>query len=289
MIIGGLALAGIPILNGFWSKELVLEAGHEGGPLVGVGSSCWSGAGLTALYTLRFLSMVFFGEPRGGKHVHDAGPAMKVALVPLAFGTLTTWLLAGDFGHFLGKALPPEHEVEGTSVLLANDRHRSGHVPGARRGGAGPGGVVAARANWRQSPARCAASARWRRTVSASRRSTAASIRVTEELGRVAARDAQRGAELERPGDPRRRWSCCSASWRSEGPDPMNPTLALTWLLLLPLVAVAGDLPGRPNQRAARRDSAAPARWLSVLTLAADRGSALVRGQRRAGAAARFR
>jgi NADH-quinone oxidoreductase subunit L len=117
MIIGGLALAGIPILNGFWSKELVLEAGHEGGPL-------WAwlfmlvGAGLTALYTLRFLSMVFFGQARHAKHVHDAGLAMKIALVPLAFGTLTTWLLAGDFGHFLGKALPAGHEVEGTSALL---------------------------------------------------------------------------------------------------------------------------------------------------------------------------
>jgi NADH-quinone oxidoreductase subunit L len=31
-IIGALALAGLPILNGFWSKELVLEAGLEGGP-----------------------------------------------------------------------------------------------------------------------------------------------------------------------------------------------------------------------------------------------------------------
>jgi NADH-quinone oxidoreductase subunit L len=117
MVIGGLALAGIPILNGFWSKELVLEAGHEGGPL-------WAwlfmlvGAGLTALYTLRFLSMVFFGAPRHAKHVHDAGIAMKIALVPLALGTLTTWLIAGDFGHFLGKALPAEHEVEGTSAVL---------------------------------------------------------------------------------------------------------------------------------------------------------------------------
>jgi NADH-quinone oxidoreductase subunit L len=117
MIIGGLALAGVPILNGFWSKELVLEAGHEGGPL-------WAwlfmvvGAGLTALYTLRFLSMVFFGQPRHAKHVHDAGVAMKIALVPLAIGTLTTWLLAGDFAHFLGKALPPGHEVEGTAAVL---------------------------------------------------------------------------------------------------------------------------------------------------------------------------
>jgi NADH-quinone oxidoreductase subunit L len=117
MVIGGLALAGIPILNGFWSKELVLEAGHEGGPL-------WAwlvmlvGAGLTALYTFRFLQMVFWGEARGGAHVHDAGPAMKVALVPLALGTLTTWLLAGDFWHFLGKALPGGHEAESTGALL---------------------------------------------------------------------------------------------------------------------------------------------------------------------------
>jgi NADH-quinone oxidoreductase subunit L len=117
MIIGGLALAGLPILNGFWSKELVLEAGHEGGPL-------WAwlvmvlGAGLTALYTLRFLSMVFFGEPKHAKHVHDAGVAMKIALVPLALGTLTTWLVAGDFAHFLGKVLPAGHEVEGTAAVL---------------------------------------------------------------------------------------------------------------------------------------------------------------------------
>jgi NADH-quinone oxidoreductase subunit L len=50
--------------------------------------------------------------------VHDAGPAMKTALVPLALGTLTTWLLAGQFGQFLGKALPQGHEVESTGALL---------------------------------------------------------------------------------------------------------------------------------------------------------------------------
>ncbi|HOC18703.1 MAG TPA: NADH-quinone oxidoreductase subunit L, partial [Vicinamibacterales bacterium] len=81
MIVGALALAGIPVVNGFWSKELVLEVGHEGGP-----AWAWAvmlmGAGLTALYTLRFVTMVFYGEPRGTRHVYDAGPAMKVALVP---------------------------------------------------------------------------------------------------------------------------------------------------------------------------------------------------------------
>ena len=117
MVIGGLALAGIPIVNGFWSKELVLEAGFEGGPV-------WAyavmivGAGLTALYTFRFLTMVFYGVPRAG-HVHEAGPAMKVALIPLALGTLVTWLLAGQFWEFLKTALPVEQrEVEATAQIL---------------------------------------------------------------------------------------------------------------------------------------------------------------------------
>jgi NADH-quinone oxidoreductase subunit L len=123
MIVGALALAGIPILNGFWSKELVLEAGHEGGP-----TWAWTvmllGAGLTGLYTLRFVTMVFFGEPRGRKHAHDAGIFMKIALVPLALGTLTTWLLAGDFEHFLGLAEAPEAAgahgaTAGTAAILA--------------------------------------------------------------------------------------------------------------------------------------------------------------------------
>jgi NADH-quinone oxidoreductase subunit L len=122
MIVGGLALAGIPILNGFWSKELVLEAGHEGGP-----AWAWAlmliGAGLTALYTVRFLTMVFFAEPIEEKHAHDAGPFMKIALVPLALGTLTTWLLAGDFGRFLALGEASEAEIahaapDGTTAIL---------------------------------------------------------------------------------------------------------------------------------------------------------------------------
>jgi hypothetical protein len=38
--------------------------------------------------------------------------------VPLALGTLTTWLIAGDFGHFLGRALGSGHEVESTGAIL---------------------------------------------------------------------------------------------------------------------------------------------------------------------------
>jgi NADH-quinone oxidoreductase subunit L len=107
-IIGALALAGLPILNGFWSKELVLEAGLAGGP-------GWAyagmviGAGLTALYTFRMVWLVFFGEPRSDLHGHDAGPAMRFSLGALAIGTVSTWLLAGPFGHMLEETLPHHH------------------------------------------------------------------------------------------------------------------------------------------------------------------------------------
>ncbi len=85
-ILGALALAGIPILNGFWSKELILEAGLEQGNLWAYGVMVFT-AGLTALYTFRCVWMVFFGEPRSELHAHDAGKAMKVSLTLLAIGS----------------------------------------------------------------------------------------------------------------------------------------------------------------------------------------------------------
>jgi NADH-quinone oxidoreductase subunit L len=104
-VIGALGLAGIPIFNGFWSKELILEAGLSGGPLWMFAIMVFS-AGVTALYTFRCVWLVFFGENRGHLHGHEAGTAMKVALIPLAFGTLVSWLLAGPFGKFLDASLP---------------------------------------------------------------------------------------------------------------------------------------------------------------------------------------
>jgi NADH-quinone oxidoreductase subunit L len=104
-VIGALALAGLPILNGFWTKELVLEAGLHGGPV-------WAllmmlvGAGLTACYTFRMVWLVFFGEARTRLHAHDATASMRVSLALLAVGTVFSWQLAGPFAHFLEGTLP---------------------------------------------------------------------------------------------------------------------------------------------------------------------------------------
>jgi NADH-quinone oxidoreductase subunit L len=94
----------VPILNGFWSKELILEIGLEHSPV-------WMyalmlGAGLTAFYTFRMMWLVFFGEARDPLHAHSTGSAMRVSLGILAGGTFLTWLLFERLNWLLFSTLP---------------------------------------------------------------------------------------------------------------------------------------------------------------------------------------
>jgi NADH-quinone oxidoreductase subunit L len=114
-IVGALALAGVPILNGFWSKELILEAGLEGSPNWAYGLMLF-GAGLTAFYTFRMVWLVFFGVERDHLHVHNAGSAMKGTLGILGAGTFVTWLFFGGLNGLLSTTLP-FHEIEHESLL----------------------------------------------------------------------------------------------------------------------------------------------------------------------------
>ena len=114
-IVGALALAGIPILNGFWSKELILEAGLEHSPIWMYGLML-IGAGLTAFYTFRMVWLVFFGKEREYLQVHRAGSAMRISLGILAAGTFVTWLFFGGFTGLLVSTLP-FHGLEHESLL----------------------------------------------------------------------------------------------------------------------------------------------------------------------------
>jgi len=117
-VIGALSLAGLPILNGFWSKESVLEAGLTGGPVWAL-AMMLVGAGLTACYTFRMVWLVFYGEARSRLHAHDATASMRVSLSLLAVGTLFSWHLAGPFGRLLETTLP-FHKVHalGTAQMM---------------------------------------------------------------------------------------------------------------------------------------------------------------------------
>ncbi len=115
-VLGSLALAGLPIMNGFWSKELILESGLVGGPMWAYVTMLIV-AGITAFYTFRCVWLVFYGEPRKELHVHETGNFMKTALIPLAALSLVTWLAAGPFSELLMKTLP-HHEIEAVSTMF---------------------------------------------------------------------------------------------------------------------------------------------------------------------------
>ncbi len=99
-IIGTLALAGIPFTNGFFSKELILEGGLEHGARW-IYYAMLAGVWLTALYSIRMVVLVFYGQARGAAPSHDGWLPMRVPLAILALGVLTSWLLAAPLGGLL--------------------------------------------------------------------------------------------------------------------------------------------------------------------------------------------
>ncbi|MGH9279645.1 MAG: NADH-quinone oxidoreductase subunit L [Acidimicrobiales bacterium] len=82
-IVGSMALAGIPPLAGFWSKDEILNGAHAGGYdlflVVGL-----LGAFMTAAYMTRTCWLVFAGEYRGHGHPHESPPSMAWPLRILA-------------------------------------------------------------------------------------------------------------------------------------------------------------------------------------------------------------
>ncbi|HEY3417933.1 MAG TPA: NADH-quinone oxidoreductase subunit L, partial [Armatimonadota bacterium] len=141
-LIGGLALAGIPIFAGYFSKHALLEAGLVAmlghGPssiapmlATGIMAMAMLTVLLTAFYTARMWVLVFLGKPRshGAEHAHEAPFSMKLPLIVLAALACVTGLpiiahnvpqLSALVGETLGAAerldLIPESLKWGLSI-----------------------------------------------------------------------------------------------------------------------------------------------------------------------------
>ena len=104
-LIGTFAMVGLPVFNGFWSKDLlidaVLEHGDTGPFLLLVAATF-----VTAAYATRAYWLVFRGAPRGDAVAHDPSWSMAGVLVVLAIATTTSWLLLGPYGDAMAATMP---------------------------------------------------------------------------------------------------------------------------------------------------------------------------------------
>jgi NADH-quinone oxidoreductase subunit L len=87
MWVGTAAIAGVPLLSGFFSKDEILWKAFSSGH-TGIWLMAWLAAGLTAFYMFRLMFLTFHGEERMDdrtKHpVHESPASMVVPLVVLA-------------------------------------------------------------------------------------------------------------------------------------------------------------------------------------------------------------
>ena len=139
-LVGALAIAGVPGLAGFFSKDEILyrtyTSGHTLLWVVGLLTAL-----LTAAYMFRLVFMAFHGERANAAthethptHLHDAPPAMAVALIVLAIGSIVAGyaglpsILGG--GDWFARYLEPsfgvapieevaEHGLEGALMLVS--------------------------------------------------------------------------------------------------------------------------------------------------------------------------
>jgi len=134
MLIGTVAISGIPPFSGFFSKDEILAHAFAYSPLVwGVGLLT---ALLTAFYMFRLLYLTFFGSFRGTddqkRHLHESPWQMTVPLFILAGlsvigGFLNVPEVLGGH-HWLGSFLEPIFELSSIHSISLSLSHSTEYI-----------------------------------------------------------------------------------------------------------------------------------------------------------------
>jgi NADH-quinone oxidoreductase subunit L len=111
-LIGTLALAGVPPLSGFYSKDEILALASDSHPIMFIIAVFV--AVLTTFYMFRLIFVAFLGTPRSeeAEHAHEAPAVMKWPLIVLAVPSV----IAGFWGinHFLAPQFSGEEVHRGS-------------------------------------------------------------------------------------------------------------------------------------------------------------------------------
>jgi NADH-quinone oxidoreductase subunit L len=115
MLVGTLAIAGVPGLAGFFSKDEILwKVWSNGHPVIWL--VLWLGAGMTAFYMFRLIFLTFWGQERMSDHtkhhIHESPNNIVLPLIILAVLSvvggwigLPAWLGTNYFDRFLEPVL----------------------------------------------------------------------------------------------------------------------------------------------------------------------------------------
>ncbi len=114
LVIGMLAISGVPPFAGFWSKDEILIAVFHHSPFLFAVVSLASF--LTAFYMARLVFLVLFGKVRKEVHAHESPLSMTIPLIILAFFAMFSGLLGSPlcdhaFQRFV--TIDPHHGFEG--------------------------------------------------------------------------------------------------------------------------------------------------------------------------------
>jgi len=111
MIIGTMALTGVPPFAGFFSKDMVIEVAHAAHSTSGT-YAFWLGilvAAMTAFYSWRLIFKVFHGprngDPEAYAHIHESPPVMLIPMGVLFLGSIVAGglfyeMFVGDSAHW---------------------------------------------------------------------------------------------------------------------------------------------------------------------------------------------
>jgi NADH-quinone oxidoreductase subunit L len=134
-IVGTLALAGLPPLSGFFSKEAILGGvweAHLTLPFLMLALTAF----LTAFYMFRVIFIAFFGHAPAAGHPHDAPPLMRGPLWILAILTVLIGLRlateAGGEHHAPAWLMPFSIALAVGGIVLAWAVYQRGAVDPAR-------------------------------------------------------------------------------------------------------------------------------------------------------------
>lgn len=115
-LIGCLAIAGVPPLSGFFSKDAILLVAWSGASPIWFWAAL-SAAFLTALYMFRLFFLVFAGQPRRHANAHEAPAVMTLPMAVLAvLSVVAGGVSLVGFADWLTQGLPavvaePEHAL----------------------------------------------------------------------------------------------------------------------------------------------------------------------------------